>query len=121
MDLSTRHAPATSGHRVGPARRRMRSVLHFDASEYTAAAARVASPAGSELPRSRRRVSSEAEVGPNPTLTLVANSSRAVGDAGFPSPACPILPKLQPAGRRPEFATSVNIDTVGEFVGAVRD
>ena len=71
----------------------MRSVLHFDASEYTAAAARVASPAGSEVPRSRRRVSSAAEVGPNPTLILLANSSGPSETWDFACPGDPSYPK----------------------------
>src|SRR5262249_44064271 len=55
-------------------------------------------------------------VGPNPTSTLVANSSRASGNAGFASPGRLTLPSFRPNDPRREFATSVNIDTGGEFI-----
>src|SRR6516162_6624287 len=47
--------------------------------------------------------------GPNPTMTLVANSPGSPETRDYACLGGPILPRLQPIGSRPEFATSVNI------------
>src|SRR4051794_34646647 len=54
-------------------------------------------------------------------LTLVANSSRPLGTRGNPFGKIPSLPRLPSIDCQREFATSVIVDTGGEFVSPLGD
>jgi hypothetical protein len=57
-------------------------------------------------------------VGPDPTMTLVANWAGAAGTGAIPFPGDPILPRLRRGDPQREFATSVNNhDTEGKLRG----
>ena len=46
---------------------------------------------------------------------LVANSPQSSETGDYPFTRVPVLSKLRPVDRQREFATSVNVDTGGEF------
>src|SRR5262249_10820853 len=54
--------------------------------------------------------------GPTPTSTLVANSPGLLGTQDFFLPGGPSLPRVRLGNRQREFATSVSVDTGGEFI-----
>jgi hypothetical protein len=57
-------------------------------------------------------------LGVDPTVILLANSSRASGNAGFASPRRLILPSFRPNDPRREFANSINSRVIKGHLGS---